>query len=210
MVDTMLPMGSVMNGVMMISSSLPRRVAAVLKATSFAALFCLALAGCTQDQLASLRLPSWAGEGASGQTQEAYPPLDSSAAVAAAPVGTHAVQCKVGLGSARFSAGWYDFDVTTFALVDGQAVNVPLRHGNSKDVMTFQGVFDDSGQRMVFCPVISGPPGKRVACSSLYMLDDDLTAGIRRTFDIPDAVRGATITCAFDPAHFAKLEPAKK
>lgn len=71
--------------------------------------------------------------------------------------------------------------------------------------MTVQAFFDRSGQKMVFCPVVDAPPGQRIACASLYALDEDLHDGIKRTFDIPDAVRGGAITCAYEQKKLKKL-----
>ena len=68
-----------------------------------------------------------------------------------------------------------------------------------------QGIFDASGQKLIFCPVIDGPPDKKVTCASLYALEDDLNAGIKRSFDIPDAVRGADISCARNAKDLQKL-----
>ena len=80
--------------------------------------------------------------------------------------------------------------------------------------MTIQALFDGSGQKVIFCPFLikSGPntpppPDQRISCSSLYALDDDLHDGIKRTFDIPAAVRGGAITCAYEEEHLRSLKP---
>lgn len=125
-------------------------------------------------------------------------------AVPAAQSG-NVVNCVVGKGAARFARGWYDFGETRFTLRDGQRVNVALRRSRSGDNMVFQGTLDSAGQKMLFCPVRSGPPDQRIVCASLYMLEDDLQAGVKRTFDIPDAVRGGAISCAYDRARLLKL-----
>lgn len=116
-----------------------------------------------------------------------------------------AVSCVAGKGAARFKNGWYDFDDAAFVLRDGERVNITLKSKRGGNVTAFQGVLDKAGQKMVFCPVRSGPPDQRILCGSLYALDDDLDAGIKRTFDIPDAVRGATISCATERSHLLKL-----
>lgn len=137
-----------------------------------------------------------------------YGQLDNGVAVVAAPtlpVSDARVHCAVGTGSARFARGWYEFADSRFVLTDHTRVNIVLKRKKSGDTMSFQGVLDNAGQKMVFCPVREGPPGKRITCASLYVLEDDLNLGIRRTFDIPDAARGSHITCAFDPKNLQKL-----
>lgn len=158
---------------------------------------CFLLAGCEAMGMSSIH---WPGSG--------YGQLDSGVAAVAAPtlpVSDARVHCAVGTGSARFAKGWYEFDDSRFVLTDHTRVNIVLKRKKSKDTMSFQGVLDNAGQKMVFCPVRDGPPGKRITCASLYVLEDDLNLGIRRTFDIPDAARGSHISCAYDPKNLKKL-----
>ena len=158
---------------------------------------CLLLAGCETMGMSSL---SWPGGG--------YGQLDSGVAVVAAPdtpISDARVNCVVGTGAARFAKGWYEFDDTRFVLTDHERVNIVLKRRKGKDTMSFQGVLDNAGQKMVFCPVRDGPPGKRITCASLYVLEDDFKLGIRRTFDIPDAARGSHISCAFDTKNLKDL-----
>ncbi|MBI1214776.1 MAG: hypothetical protein GC185_03030 [Alphaproteobacteria bacterium] len=156
---------------------------------------CLLVAGCSH-------MPSF------GFMGPKYQPLDSDVAAMAAPAapgGTRKLYCKVGNGSAHFGKKWRDYDSDDFLLAQGRRVNVTLTEKKGGETMAFQGYFDDAGQKMIFCPVVSGPPDKRIPCASLYALDDDLSLGIKRTFDIPGAVRGANITCAFRREKLRKL-----
>lgn len=158
---------------------------------------CFLPGGCESMGMASLK---WPGSG--------YGQLESGVAVVAAPdtpVSAARVNCIVGTGSARFAKGWYEYEDTRFVLTDHERVNIVLKRKKGKDMMSFQGVLDNAGQKMVFCPVREGPPDKRITCASLYVLEDDLNLGIRRTFDIPDAARGSHISCAFDQKNLKKL-----
>jgi len=149
-----------------------------------------------------------------------YKTLDSGVAAMAAPGtpapgpagredggagGARRLYCRVGNGSAHFGRHWYDYDSDDFLLEQGTRVTVTLTARKGKGTMSFVGFFDDAGQKMIFCPVVKGPPDKRIPCTSLYALDDDLALGIRRTFDLPHAVRGANITCAFRRDKLRKL-----
>ena len=164
-------------------------------------LVCLLLTGCNTT---GLSLPSWGGASRAPDYHMVDDPVAAQAAPAA-QAAAGAVNCIVGKGAARFARGWYDFDEAYFPLRDSQRVNVTLRRRGTQDSMAFQAVFDTDGQKMLFCPIRSGPPGQRIVCASRYMLEDDLQAGVKRTFDIPDAVRGATISCAFDRAKMPKI-----
>jgi len=164
------------------------------------ALFFMLLSGC---ETLGLPTPSWPSSGG-GEYARIEDPMAAQAVPAAQP-GSGAVNCVVGKGAARFTRGWYDFEETHFTLRDGLRVNVGLRRSKSGDSMVFQGTLDSAGQKMLFCPVRSGPPDQRIICASLYMLEDDLQAGVKRTFDIPDAVRGGTISCAYDRARLLKI-----
>lgn len=105
--------------------------------------------------------------------------------------------CTIGRGSALFGHEWYDFSDTTFALQRGVPANVAVGRQRGDQQMTIQALFDGSGQKLIFCPFVGAPAGQRISCSSLYALDDDLKDGIKRTFDIPQAIRGGAITCAY-------------
>lgn len=135
-----------------------------------------------------------------------FKPLSSEVAAIAAPgasADTPPLNCVVGKGAAHMSRGWVDFGTTSFTLPPGGRVNVPLKAGGG--TFTIQGFFDADGQKLIFCPVVDAPPDERIACSSIYALGDDLAMGIKRTFDVPDAVRGGAISCAFDKENLKKL-----
>ena len=127
------------------------------------------------------------------------PPIDVSKMTAAAPEApaVPVLYCQVGRGSAIFGQEWYDFDDALFAMHQGARTNVKLTRLHSNNEMRIQALFDGSGQKMIFCPIINGDPSQRISCASLYALEEDLHEGIKRTFDIPAAVRGAIITCAY-------------
>lgn len=141
--------------------------------------------------------------------EQKYKPLNVPAAVMAVPpsvAGPGQLYCRVGKGEARFKDGWHHFADAAFILSRNRRVNVSLtpRKDNGKTA-GFQSYFDFEGQKLVFCPLVDGPPGQRVVCASIYALDDDLKMGIKRTFDIPDAVAGGSITCAYQQVNLKKL-----
>jgi hypothetical protein len=117
--------------------------------------------------------------------------------------------CKIGRGSALFGRDWYDFKDVTFMLNRGVPADVRLTRIHSFQEMTIQALFDGSGQKLIFCPFLSVEQDQRISCSSLYALEDDLNDGIKRTFDIPSAVRGGSITCAFAQEKLRPLATGK-
>lgn len=128
-----------------------------------------------------------------------YRPLDSEIAAMAdpsAPVTGTPLYCRVGKGTAYFPGGWHDFVQKDFILGENARVNIFLARAGGRETMAIQGIFDKDGQKIIFCPFVNGAPGDRIVCASLYALDDDLAMGIKRTFDIPDAIIGGSITCA--------------
>ncbi|HYD19342.1 MAG TPA: hypothetical protein VEF76_12775 [Patescibacteria group bacterium] len=158
----------------------------------------LALGGCD-------RLPDLAQY---FQPKPQYKTLDSEVASLAAPAPAAAgssLYCTVGRGSAKFGRNWKDFSDTQFRLTPQSRANVALPAKKGGEEMAFQAMFDLEGQKLLFCPVVQGDPDDKVACASIYALDDDLQAGIKRTFDIPDAVRGGAITCAYKTENLKKL-----
>lgn len=113
--------------------------------------------------------------------------------------------CKVGRGQAHFGKKWLSYEEAQFGLTPQSRVNVTLAPRRGKGDMTLQAFFDAEGQRLLFCPMVEGAPGTRVSCASLYALEDDLQMGIKRTFDIPNALRGGVITCAYKKENLRKL-----
>jgi len=127
------------------------------------------------------------------------PPLDvSQVATALENPETPPLYCKVGRGEALFGRNWHDFNDTLFALHRGSRAPVKISRSRSMEQMKIEAFFDGNGQKLIFCPFIKAAPNQRISCSSLYALDDDLKDGIRRTFDIPSALRRGVITCAYD------------
>lgn len=173
------------------------------RGTPFRAIALLAslfLAGCAN-------LPSWLQ---GGQAQQ-FHPLDAEVARIAAPQppapapAATPLLCRVGRGDAHFSKGWSAYLNASFSLPPDARVTIALPRKKGDEKIDILGIFDSQGQKLIFCPVVDGPPDKRVACTSLYALDEDLKAGIKRTFDIPAAVRGASITCAYREEALQKL-----
>lgn len=114
-----------------------------------------------------------------------------------------ALACRVSKGAARFGEKWLDFSPADFSLPPDTRITVtlvPLRPGK-KDAgeVPFQSWYGEKTQEMLFCPVVDGPPDKKIPCAGIYALDEDLDAGIKRTFDIPGAVEGGVLTCARSP-----------
>jgi hypothetical protein len=152
---------------------------------------CISLVACTDPSMFGSMGPN-------------YQPISSDLATLAAPAepasGTQppAAYCRVSAGTALFGTTWKDFKTADFSLPPATRIQVTLTPMRGSDNMEFQAFFDAEGQKMMFCPYIEGPPDERIACASLYVLEDDLTAGIKRTFDIPKAVQGGVISCAKD------------
>ncbi|MDE1151979.1 MAG: hypothetical protein PW788_05510 [Micavibrio sp.] len=158
---------------------------------------CFLLQGC--EQLSALN-----------PVKPQYKPLDSEIAALATPLPAGVqpappLYCRVGTGAALFGKYWYDVNTVDFQLQQKQRTTVSLSPKTGNGTAKFQGFFDEDGQKMVFCPITAGPPDKTIACTSVYALDDDLSVGIRRTFDIPDALRGSAITCGSKPDLLQKL-----
>jgi hypothetical protein len=147
----------------------------------------------------------------------AIPPVNVADVVAPAPTpDTPPLYCKIGHGTAQFGRDWYDFADAEFELYRGQPANISLTRLHGSQQMSIRVLFDGKGQKLIFCPYLVGPggdaldPDRRISCASLYALDDDLRDGIKRTFDIPAAVRGGAITCAYSQERLRslKLPPA--
>lgn len=142
-----------------------------------------------------------------GQSQQQFHPLDSEVAQMAAPQQPSGppLYCRIGRGEAHFGTGWSGYVDPAFTLAPDARVTVPLARDKGSEKSDILAIFDSQGQKLIFCPIVGGPPDKRVACTSIYALDDDLAAGIKRTFDVPAALRGAEITCAYKQDALQKL-----
>jgi hypothetical protein len=118
---------------------------------------------------------------------------------------TPTIYCRIGRGEALFGNTWHDYTETTFALPQGDYINVSIPRPRSTENMTVQALFDNSGQKIIFCPVIDGPTDQRISCFSIYAMEDDLHEGIKRTLDIPRAIRSGTVSCAYQQEHLRVL-----
>ena len=159
----------------------------------------LLLTGCLTDNISMWPPGIW-------PSSPPIPPV-SVAEVTTSPAqpDTPPLYCKIGRGSAQFGRDWYDFKDVLFSLQRGEPANVRLTRVHSTEEMTIQALFDGSGQKLIFCPFLNVDQNQRISCSSLYALEDDLQDGIRRTFDIPSAVRGGSITCSYTQEHLRPL-----
>ncbi len=149
---------------------------------------------------------------AQNENATAQMPSEPEAPVAGKPVippDTPPLYCRIGRGSARFNNGWYDYRDTTFTLYDGVSSAVALTAAHSAREMTLQALYDKKGQKLLFCPTIDGAADGHIACASFYVLQADLYAGIKRTFDVPSAERDGEMTCAYSLDHLRtfKLPP---
>ena len=118
----------------------------------------------------------------------------TSAGVKLRPYGP-AVACTVFDGQAQFPSGWFPLQKAEFKIRRGEINNFTLRSKKNESRAIYVR-FDPDGQKMVFCPETEeAGRGTRIPCYSIYALEDDFDAGIKRTFDVPKAVRGSEMTC---------------
>jgi hypothetical protein len=116
------------------------------------------------------------------------------------------VLCRAAKGSGYFGGVWRDFAPFEFTLKDGDKTRIALSSRKGGEKAEMLGFLDIAGQNILFCPLVAaGAPEQKVPCASLYALEDDYAAGFKRTFDVPKAVIGATITCAFSAASLKKI-----
>ena len=108
------------------------------------------------------------------------------------------VTCSVFEGQAQFVSGWFPIEKNNFEIAQGHVLSVPLKKRKHKDSINIQVRFDPEGQKMVFCPEkIDAQKGDRISCTSIYALEDDFVAGIKRTFDVPKTIRGSALQCQY-------------
>lgn len=157
-------------------------------------------------------MPNMAWPDMNGMMGPKYKPLTYDVAHIAAPRAINAsagandaLYCQAGKGAALFGKTWVDFKAVNFTLQTVDRTTVALTPVKGSGSFGFQGFFDLDGQKLIFCPVVAGDPDERISCASIYALDDDLQMGIKRTFDIPDTLRGGQISCAYDTAKLQKL-----
>lgn len=111
------------------------------------------------------------------------------------------LHCRATEGAARFDGDWHEFAEYKFDIRPGQRMLVELPHGEQAERKTSVRLrFEPSGQKLVFCPVLgdAAAPDEPVSCASIYALEDDFYMGVKRTLDVPDAVRGGILYCAYD------------
>ncbi|TVQ84330.1 MAG: hypothetical protein EA357_03235 [Micavibrio sp.] len=106
------------------------------------------------------------------------------------------ISCTVSEGQARFSSGWFPLKNTDFEIRPGTEKTFAVQGRNRRETNSIFVRFDRGGQRLVFCPRAQDfQKADRIACYSIYALEDDFKPGIKRTFDVPDAVRGSALSC---------------
>lgn len=104
--------------------------------------------------------------------------------------------CLAHGGSANFGQDWYDFSPVSFDIRRYQRQNVTIPRRWGRDEMQIEVHFADNGQKLTFCAAEEPEEGD-ILCASLYALENDFALGIKRTLDVPDAIRGGTIECKY-------------
>lgn len=110
------------------------------------------------------------------------------------------LHCQIREGTANFSGEWYDFKNTAFGIRQQQHQKVTIHRKWGDETTPITTHFEDGGQKLVLCalkPVID--KADKILCASLYALEDDFIHGVKRTLDIPEAVRGGVIDCKYKP-----------
>ncbi len=138
------------------------------------------------------------------KVSEMTAPVEMAAPAAREPQ-KPALYCRIGQGEALFGRAWHNFQSAAFALRQGESLDVSIFRRRGTETITIQAFFDDGGQKFVFCPRVAGDPDRNILCASLYTLQEDLQLGIKRTFDIPNAIRGGEISCAYDTSNLKPL-----
>lgn len=128
------------------------------------------------------------------QPQSSAAPLPARTVPPVRPSGPF-VACAVFDGQAQFPSGWFPLQKAEFKIRRGETGSFTLRSKKNESRAIYVR-FDPDGQKMVFCPETEeAGKGTRIPCYSIYALEDDFDAGIKRTFDVPKAVRGSEMTC---------------
>ena len=55
--------------------------------------------------------------------------------------------------------------------------------------------YEQSGQKLVLCPIENVQDGQKILCTSIYAIEEDFDMGVKRTLDISKIVRGGNIEC---------------
>lgn len=122
--------------------------------------------------------------------QPAAPPAPETAEVLPPPA---PLSCEISRGEALINNAWSSYTPARFILPPGMPVTVTLPGPGGS--LPLRAQMDPDGQKILFCPLKTAAPGEKIPCASFYALDDDLAAGIRRTFDVAGAVQGAILGC---------------
>ena len=147
----------------------------------FVIAFCLLISGCQATTMDSLSQEH--------KTTNRVKPKNT--------VYTLPLKCIIEEGTAHFTQGWYDFKPGSFKIVKGQIVQTALWDKKNKSRVVIQVEFKKGGQKVVFCPVSTVREGEVTECSSMYLLEDDLYQGVKRSLDIPTIIRGGQIECSY-------------
>lgn len=155
------------------------------------------LGGCVEipgfGRIPALHLPA-----AGMNLAKAAAPMPTDPANPATP--PKPLHCIIEKGSALFGKSWRDFSPSRFDIIQGERITISLNGAKtSGQSMTIQVRYDDSGQKLVFCPFKENlSPSAKITCASIYALEDDLAMGIKRTLDVPEALRSGVLRCGFD------------
>jgi hypothetical protein len=102
------------------------------------------------------------------------------------------VSCQIEKGEARMQQGFAKYRPVQFMVPALGAVRIPLQGRGARAEL--QAEVDETGQQIVFCPVIAAGESKR-SCAAIYALPDDFKMGFRRNFNIEGSLHGAVLTC---------------
>ena len=109
------------------------------------------------------------------------------------------VYCMIGHGTAMLDRQWRAYDPTGFVLPGNgmmSTVRIDAARGNAQ--ATMRAYYDEPGQKMIFCPLVSSAPDGVIDCASIYAMSEDFRDGIKRTFEVPNGVQSGHISCGYD------------
>lgn len=118
------------------------------------------------------------------------------------------LHCKIGIGSIKMGKEWLDFKDKSFVVIKNGRSNFNLQTKKNKQHTAMQVIFDDPGQKLLFCPLETDPK-KVVDCMSLYFLDQDLDYGIKRAVNIKGFMQGGVVSCAYKEEKLQTLSVPK-
>lgn len=109
------------------------------------------------------------------------------------------VYCVVGDGTALIDRQWQAYEKTGFVLPGtGQMSSVRITARRGSGASSLRAYYDEPGQKMIFCPTVSVSPDGVIDCASIYVMDEDLRDGVKRTFELPNGVQSGHISCGYD------------